>query len=195
MTTGDVEISLATPDDITGILALQERNLRKNGGVLSVPLSAEWLQAAVTGMPIVVARRDRQVVGYVVSSPLDQQASDPILDAMLRAHPGAPGAYVYGPICVAESERGRGLARAMFETLRLQLPGREGFTFIRADNALSRKVHAGHGHARGGHASPSPGSTTSSSPISGERFFAHGSFELIRMKATRQMSLPRLTQA
>jgi predicted GNAT superfamily acetyltransferase len=142
MTTGDVEISLATPDDIAGILALQERNLRKNGGVLSVPLSPEWLQAAVTGMPIVVARRIRQVVGYVVSSSLDQQASDPILDAMLRAYPGAPGCYVYGPICVAESERGRGLARAMFETLRAQLPGREGFTFIRADNAVSRQVHA-----------------------------------------------------
>jgi predicted GNAT superfamily acetyltransferase len=145
MTTGDVEISLATPDDIAGILALQERNLRKNGGVLSVPLSAEWLQAGVTGMPIVVARRGRQVVGYVVSSPLDQQSADPILEAMLRAYPGAPGAYVYGPICVAESERGRGLARALFETLRAQLPGREGFTFIRADNALSRRVHAAMG--------------------------------------------------
>jgi predicted GNAT superfamily acetyltransferase len=142
MRTGDIEISRATLDDIAGILALQERNLRKNGGVLSVPLSAEWLQAAVTGMPIVVARRGRQVVGYVVSSPLDQQASDPILDAMLRAYPGAPGCYVYGPICVAESERGRGLARALFETLRLQLPGREGFTFIRSDNAVSRQVHA-----------------------------------------------------
>ena len=145
MTTGDVETSLATPDDIAGILALQERNLRKNGGALSVPLSAEWLQAAMTGMPIVVARRGRQVVGYVVSSPLDQQASDPIVDAMLRAYPGAPGAYVYGPICVAESERGRGLARALFELLRENLPEREGFTFIRADNTLSRKVHAGMG--------------------------------------------------
>lgn len=142
MTTGAPEIGLATPDDIAGILDLQERNLRKNGGVLSVPLSAQWLQAAVTGMPIVVARRGREVVGYAVSSPLDQQTSDPILDAMLHAYPGAPGAYVYGPICVAESVRGRGLARAMVDALRLQLPGREGFTFIRADNAVSRKVHA-----------------------------------------------------
>jgi L-amino acid N-acyltransferase YncA len=143
MITGEPEIGRATANDIAGILALQDRNLRKNGGALSVPLSAQWLQAAVmTGMPIVVARRDRHVVGYVVSSPLDQQASDPILDAMLRAYPGVPGAYVYGPICVAESERGRGLARAMFAALRLQLPGREGFTFIRADNAASRNVHA-----------------------------------------------------
>ena len=96
-------------------------------------------------MPIVVARRDGRVVGYVVSSPLEEQSDDPILNGMLRAYPGSTGSYVYGPICVAESERGKGLARAMFEALRARLPGREGFTFIRADNAVSRKVHAGMG--------------------------------------------------
>jgi predicted GNAT family acetyltransferase len=64
-----------------------------------------------------------------------------IIQAMLRAYPGSTGAYNYGPICVAENHRGRGLAVAMFEELRAQLPGREGFTFIRADNAISRKVY------------------------------------------------------
>ena len=73
------------------------------------------------------------------------QSADPILDGMLQAYPGAPGCYVYGPICVAESERGKGVALAMFQALRSQLPGREGFMFIRADNAVSRKVHAGMG--------------------------------------------------
>ena len=29
----------------------------------------------------------------------------------------------------------------MFEELRARLPGREGFTFIRADNTASRNVH------------------------------------------------------
>jgi predicted GNAT superfamily acetyltransferase len=145
MTTPGVEIGLATTDDVAGILDLQERNLRKKGGALSVPMSREWLDAAVGKMPIVVARRNRRIVGYVVSSSLEDQSADPILDAMLRAHPGAPDSYVYGPICVAESERGKGVARAMFEELRAQLRGREGFTFIRADNAVSRKVHAGMG--------------------------------------------------
>ena len=140
-----IQIALATADDIAGILDLQERNLRKNGGALSVPLSREWLDAAIDKMPIVVARRDRSIVGYVASSSLQDQSADPILDGMLRAHPGAPGSYVYGPICVAESERGKGVARAMFEGLRARLRGREGFTFIRADNAVSRRVHAGMG--------------------------------------------------
>ena len=145
MTTGDAEIGRATAGDIAGILELQERNLRKNGGALSVPMTRDWLAIAIDSMPIVVARRGGQVVGYVVSSSLDDQSVDPILDGMLRAYPGSPGSYIYGPICVAESERGKGVARAMFQALCAQLPGREGFTFIRADNAVSRKFHAGMG--------------------------------------------------
>jgi L-amino acid N-acyltransferase YncA len=135
------EITLATRDDIPGILDLQERNLRSNGGALSVPFSCEWFEAAITDMPIIVACSGGRVVGYVVSTPLTAQAHDPIIQAMLRAYPGSPGAYNYGPICVAESERGRGLAGAMFQALRVRLPAREGFTFIRRDNTASVKVH------------------------------------------------------
>ena len=151
MTTGDLQIGLATRDDVAGILDLQEQNLRQNGGALSVPLSRDWLDAAIGGMPIVVARRGARVVGYVVSSPLEAQSDDPILNGMLQVYPGSPGSYVYGPICVAESERGKGVARTMFRALRAQLPRREGFTFIRADNAVSRKVHAGMGMREAAH--------------------------------------------
>lgn len=135
------EVTSATLDDIQAILDLQEQNLRINGGALSVRFSREWFEKAIVDMPIVVARSDENVVGYVVSTPLTAQAHEPIIQAMLRAYPGSPGAYNYGPICVAESHRGQGLALAMFEQLRAQLPGREGFTFIRADNVPSRNVH------------------------------------------------------
>jgi len=136
------KISLATQDDVPGICELQERNLRDNGGALSVRFSTEWFAAAISDMPIIVARSDDRIVGYVVSTPLAAQAHEPIIQDMLRAYPGSPGAYNYGPICVADSHRGRGLALAMFEALRARLPGREGFTFIRRDNAASIKVHA-----------------------------------------------------
>ncbi len=137
----ECEIAAATRDDIPGILDLQQRNLRSNGGALSVPFSCEWFEAAIADMPIIVARREGRVVGYVVSTPLTAQAHNPIIRAMLHAYPGSPGAYNYGPICVAESERGRGLAVAMFQALRLRLPAREGFTFIRRGNTASLKVH------------------------------------------------------
>jgi L-amino acid N-acyltransferase YncA len=141
MEIADYEITVATRDDLPGILDLQEHNLRSNGGALSVPFSCEWFEAAIINMPIIVARNEGRVVGYVVSTPLTAQAHNPIVQAMLRAYPGLPGAYNYGPICVSESERGRGLAGAMFEALRVRLPAREGFTFIRRDNTVSVRVH------------------------------------------------------
>ena len=135
------EIAVAERNDVPGIADLQERNLPSNGGVLSVQLSRAWFESAVVDMPIIVARSKGRVVGYVVSTPLHAQAYIPIVQAMLLAYPARPGAYIYGPICVAESERGRGLAGAMFKALRTRLPGREGFTFIRRDNRLSVEVH------------------------------------------------------
>ena len=63
------------------------------------------------------------------------------LQAMLRAYPSTPSAYNYGPICVTASERGKGVAAAMFQELRRRLPGREGVTFVRRDNAVSLAVH------------------------------------------------------
>jgi len=135
------EVTPASREDIPDILDLQEHNLRSHGGTLSVRFSREWFERAIMDLPIIVARSEGHVVGYAVSTPLTAQAHDPIIQAMLRAYPGSAGAYNYGPICVAEGHRGRGVAIAMFEQLRARLPGREGFTFIRADNAVSRQVH------------------------------------------------------
>ncbi len=143
MPTEDCEIALATAEDIAGILDLQGRNQPERGGTLSARLPREWLEAAVAGMPVIVARKEGRVVGYLVSASRDAYAGVPVVAAMLRAYPGAaPDAYAYGPVCVAEEARGRGLAGAMFAALRARLPGREGVLFIRRDNAASLRAHA-----------------------------------------------------
>jgi RimJ/RimL family protein N-acetyltransferase len=139
--TQDYEIAVATRDDFAGILDLQEQNLPERGGALSVRLPAQWFEAVLARMPVMVARKSGRVVGYVASAPLDMMAHVPIIAAMLRAYPGSPDAYLYGPICIAESERGRGLATKLFIALCRQLPGREGIAFIRSDNASSRRAH------------------------------------------------------
>jgi L-amino acid N-acyltransferase YncA len=138
----DYEITLATADDIDGVLDLQERNLPHRGGTLSARFPRAWFATAITALPVIVARRDGRVVGYLVSSPLTAHAGVPVVQAMLRAYRGTSDAYVYGPICVDEAERGRGLAGAMFAALRARLPGREGLLFIRRDNAASLRAHA-----------------------------------------------------
>ena len=141
MGTSGYQFSRATRDDIPAIVALQESNLRSNGGSLSVRFSPAWFEQAIADMPVIVARRGGDVVGYVASTPLTAQAHDPIIQAMLRSYPGSPGAYNYGPICVAQNHRNRGLATVMVAQLRAQLPGREGLTFIRRDNASSLAFH------------------------------------------------------
>jgi ribosomal protein S18 acetylase RimI-like enzyme len=137
----DYEISLATPSDISGMLALQEGNLPDKGGSLSVRLSEDWFKDAILEESAVVCRYDGKVVGYVMGTSLAANAHIAIIQAMLYAFPPPPDCYLYGPICVAESERGRGLARAMFEDLRARLVGRPAMLFVRADNAASIRAH------------------------------------------------------
>jgi predicted GNAT superfamily acetyltransferase len=136
------EIALARREDIAGILELQEANLRQNGGTLSVRFSRDWFEAALGDLPVIVARKAGRVVAYLVSSSKAAQAHAPIIKAMLQAYPGAADAYLYGPICIAESERGRNLPAALMADLRARLPGREGITFIRRDNVASLRAHA-----------------------------------------------------
>src|SRR5262245_13370148 len=112
------EITVATRDDVTGILALQDANQPERGGLLSVQFPREWIEKAIAAAAIIVARRDDMVVGYVISGELAAQAHVPVIEAMLRAYPAAPGAYMYGPICIAASARGQGLAGALFDALR-----------------------------------------------------------------------------
>jgi L-amino acid N-acyltransferase YncA len=139
--TAGYDIGLATEGDFEGILNLQDRNQPDRGGTLSARFSRAWFEAAAAAMPVVVARREGRVVGYLVSSPVSAYADVPVVQAMLAAYSGMPGAYVYGPICIEETERGRGLAGAMFAELRAQLPGQEGVLFIRRNNAASLKAH------------------------------------------------------
>jgi hypothetical protein len=135
------DIGVATSDDIPGILTLQDPNVIDRDGGLSVRQTADWFKRTMLEMPIIVARLEDRVVGYVLATSLAAKAHVPIVQAMLRAFPAPPDCYLYGPVCVADTERGKGLAGAMFEELKARLPGLPAMTFIRADNAPSLQAH------------------------------------------------------
>jgi L-amino acid N-acyltransferase YncA len=136
------EIALAMRGDISGILELQVANLRENGGTLSVRFPRDWFEAALDDLPVIVARKGGRVVGYLVSSSKAAQSHAPIIKAMLDAYPGEADADLYGPICIAGTERGQNLPAVLMADLGARLPGREGITFIRRDNAASLRAHA-----------------------------------------------------
>jgi hypothetical protein len=77
----------------------------------------------------VVGCRNGKVVGYVSGTSLAAKAHVAIIQTMLRAFPPSLDCYLYGPVCVADTERGKGLAGAMFKTLQKHKNGRPAMTF------------------------------------------------------------------
>src|SRR5574337_1411408 len=50
-------------------------------------------------------------------------------------------APLYGPACIAATERGRGLLSKLYNALKERHPGREAILFIRRDNGASLRAH------------------------------------------------------
>ncbi len=140
------DVLVATPSDIPDVVALQQANLARNGGPLSVAFPAEWFEMIMREMPVVIARRGAALVGYLVASSREHARGQPLTEAKFAAYPGAEDAYNAGPLCVATGERGRGLALLLMEAQRRHLPSREGVAFVRFDNAASRATHAKAGY-------------------------------------------------
>jgi L-amino acid N-acyltransferase YncA len=135
-------ISIAVAEDIPDILALHSRNLVSRGGSLSIAFPAEWFERVMKDMPIVIARHDGRLAGYLVSSSQEATRHLALSQAKYQAYPAGPDAYNSGPLCISASDRGQGVAAKLFEAQRSLLRGREGVAFIREDNAASRAVHA-----------------------------------------------------
>jgi len=137
----DYVIGPASSDDIPALLELQRANLASAGGALSVQFSSEWFERSMAEMPIMAAKRDGELVGYLVSSSRAATRHLALSEAKYHAYPASASAYNSGPLCVAASERGRGLAPRLFDAMRARLPGREAVNFIRRDNSSSRALH------------------------------------------------------
>jgi len=138
----DVVIGTATESDLDNILELQAANQPGRGGMLTGNLSRTRINEMMRDSPLIVARRKGRVIGYLMSNTRAVNADIPIIRALFAAYAGTADAYVYGPICVAAEERGKGLAQAMAAELRRRLPNREGILFIRCDNLVSLRAHA-----------------------------------------------------
>ncbi|MQR00592.1 GNAT family N-acetyltransferase [Glaciimonas soli] len=135
------QISLAKITDLDGITDLLQANSPSQKGALTGEFPREKVAImAASGSPVIVARRDAKVVGVLFTSPKENHTAPSVL-AMLAVWPGEPDAYVYGPVCIAESERGRGLLPQLYAELLKHCANREAVLFIRNDNIGSLKAH------------------------------------------------------
>ena len=143
-------VSLTTPDDISGILVLQEPNLPGSGGSLAVRLTEDWFRRAISEKSIVVGRGNRKVVGMCRELRSQQKRmwrlSRPCC-ALSLLHP----IVICMSVCVAGTERAKGLAGAMFKTLLKHKNGRPAMTFVKADNEMSFRVARQNGNGKAWH--------------------------------------------
>jgi len=58
-------------------------------------------------LPLIVARREDNVAGYVVAPVLEAQMHIPIVQVMTAKFPASPNCFIQGLVCVATSERGK----------------------------------------------------------------------------------------
>ena len=136
-----MDIGIAKESDLEGILGLQEANQPEQGGTLSARFCRDRILVMMQDMPLLVVRNQGRVMAFLMTSSKRMNVDVPIIQAMLSTYCGSENSYVYGPICVAEEARGKGIAQALFFEVKRLLPGREGVLFIRRDNPASLQAH------------------------------------------------------
>src|SRR5262245_45303017 len=128
-----MEVRRATPLDMPGILQLQTAsfigNLKvedRGDGFVSVEFTQQQFDAMATDCALIVAVERQQVLGYLCSASVDYCRQFPLLAALVQAFPKLHYAekpldsyrtFVYGPVCIALSQRGRGFLRALYQEL------------------------------------------------------------------------------
>lgn len=144
-TEGSVQIRLTPPTarNVRAVAALLQANEAASGGALTGEFPvAKVEQMLQSGTPVITAWVGEALWGVLFTAPPSAAAHVPVLAAMRHAWPGRADDYLYGPVCIAEAARGRGVLQRMYEALRRALPGRAAVLFITDDNIASQRAHA-----------------------------------------------------
>ena len=132
----------AVAADASRISALLCANKAERGGALlgdwSVGVVTAWIKS---GSFVVVADDGPRLAGVLFTEEKAHAVSPPVI-VMLRVWGGGSTAYVYGPVCIDQRSRGRGVLEALYAAVVAQMPGREAVLFIRRSNTRSLRAHA-----------------------------------------------------
>lgn len=154
-----MEFRRARPEDFSAILRLQAANLIGNlkpedrlDGFLSAEFSRQQIAEMASEIALLVASDQAQVFGYLCTYSCNYGKQFPILAAMVQSfdrvlYQGMPlssyNSFIYGPVCIDKSYRGRGLLRGLYEMLLREVAGKYevGTAFVSKDNPHSLAVH------------------------------------------------------
>src|SRR5262245_7844259 len=154
-----MNIVRATRADYARILELQSANFVANptaeerqGGFLSAEFTLSQVVAISEDLGILAALDGNRIIGYLCAHRPDLAPLPAVVEAMLRTCRTAAfggrviaetALFVYGPVCVARSHRGRGVLRRLYCGVLARLAGKfeVGVTLVSDDNPHSLQAH------------------------------------------------------
>lgn len=147
-------------NDLPGILSLQERYLYRNmndlereKGFVTTPFTTAQLEDILQQNGIFIAENeDKIIVAYAFAGSWKYFEQWEIFNFMVSRFPtlsfhGSPitteNSFQYGPVCIEESYRGKGLLNQLFEEMRMEFVKKYpiSITFINKVNVVSEKAH------------------------------------------------------
>ena len=146
--------------DIEGVLALQSRYLYRNlseeerkKGFVTTPFTVSQLEEILLENGLFIAEtEDGTIVSYVFAGSWKYFEQWEIFNFMVSRFPElsfqgqeitTANSFQYGPICIDENYRGKGLLNQIFEEMRLEFRKKYpiSITFINKVNAISTRAH------------------------------------------------------
>ena len=154
-----IQLEIAQLSDIASVLELHELNLvsnlndeEKKSGFVTTPFSIEQLTYVIQNEGLFIAKDKNKIIAYLFAESWDYFSQYPIFEYMIGLFPklefrdfdvNSTSSFQYGPICIAQEYRGKGLIHLIFEFMRIQTVKRYplGVTFINKTNLPSLKAH------------------------------------------------------
>lgn len=154
-----LEIRPVLPEDYPGILQIQADNYVGNlspserlGGFMSAEYTTQQIAEMAIDPGVLVAREGSRVLGFLFTSSLGFSPQPPLVARMVQEfdHVDYQGrllnsyrCFLYGPVCIDRSQRGRGLLRRLFGALLESVSGKYevGIAFVSEENPHSFRVH------------------------------------------------------
>ena len=154
-----IKYSLATYDDIDGILELQAKNLvtnlkddEKDDGFVTTPFTLEQIKNLINLDGVFIAKDGKKVISYVMCASWQYWIKWPMFEYMVSfleslEYKGEKltinNSYQYGPICVTKEYRGKKIFENIFEFARKEMSKKYPIlvTFINKINKRSYEAH------------------------------------------------------
>lgn len=154
-----IVLKIADLSHIDGILALQELYLvdnlsaeQKEAGFVTTRFTIDQLKAIIGQQGLFVALDNKELVAYIFGGDWDFYCQWPIFKHMITHFPtlsfknfdiNTIESFQYGPICIHENYRGKGLIKPFFEFMRKEMVTKFplGLTFINKANIPSLQAH------------------------------------------------------